>query len=67
MFFEHLFLPVSSMPDTLIKVLPDTVALVGTRNKWHKERDLNQSVLSCGGWVEDGIHTVHGNNRRKQK
>ena len=60
-FFEHLFLPVSLMSDTSIKLLPDAIALVGTRNKWHKETDLNKSVLLLCGWVEDGIPNIYGN------
>lgn len=60
-FFEQLFLSVSLMSDTSIKLLPDAVALVGTRSKWHKERDLTKSVLLVCGWVEDCIPNIYGN------
>lgn len=59
-FFEHLFLPVYLMSDTLIKLLPDAIAPVGTKNKGHKERDLNKSVWSLCGWVEDSIPNIYG-------
>lgn len=41
------------------------IALVGTRNKRYKERDLNKSVLLLCGWVEDSIPNMYGNRYKK--
>lgn len=49
------------MSDTSVKLLPDAIAVIGTRNRWYKETDLNKSVLLLRGWVEHGIPNIYGN------
>lgn len=46
------------MSDTSVKLSLDVLPPGGTRNKRHKEGDLNESVWLFHGWTEDGILNI---------